>query len=85
MKKFSALLLTLSLIIITGCKSTKVEYVIVLPPKPVREELPAPTNISDCAEIINYYNSLVKSWEAWASTVEKTLEKLSPSISKNTD
>ena len=60
----------------TGCRTTKVQYFVVLPPEPKRGEQPAPKSIQDCAEIINYYNSLVKSWEAWADTVEAEIEKL---------
>lgn len=52
------------------------QYLVILPPEPKREEQPAPKSIQDCAEIINYYNSLVKSWEAWADTVEAEIEKL---------
>lgn len=75
----------LFLIITAGCKTTKVEYVIILPPKPAREEIKNPTSVAECAEVINYYNSLVKQWEAWGETVEKTLQKISPSLYENAD
>ena len=73
MKKFLILLPILLLIITTGCKTTKVEKKITLPPKPAREEIEAPTTISECAEVINYYNTLVKLWENWGERVDAIL------------
>jgi hypothetical protein len=73
MKKFIILLPTLLLITITGCRTTKVEKEIILPPKPQREEMEAPRTIEECAEVINYYNSLVKLWENWGERVEAIL------------
>lgn len=70
MKKLSRLLLILLLIIISGCVSTP-KGTIILPPKPEREELPAPTTIQDLLKDMNYYESLVKDWENWANKVEK--------------
>ena len=78
-------MLVLLPITITGCRTTKVEYIVVLPPKPVRQEITPPKNVSECAEVINYYDSLVKLWEAWGETVEKTVEKMSPTLYKNVD
>lgn len=63
----------LLLITITGCRTTKVEKEIILPPKPQREEIEAPRTIAECAEVINYYNSLVKLWENWGERVEAIL------------
>lgn len=68
------LLPILFLIIMTGCRTTKVEYKIELPPKPEREELTIPKNVKECAEVILYYHSLVKEWEAWGDEVEKIVE-----------
>ena len=59
---------------ITGCKTTKVEKEIVLPPKPEREEIKAPKTISDCAVIINYYEHKLQEYEVWADTVIKMIE-----------
>lgn len=63
----------LFLIITTGCKTTKVEKEIILPPKPQREVMEAPRTIAECAEVINYYNTLVKLWENWGERVEAIL------------
>ena len=52
----------------SGCRSTKQE--IVLPPKPQRQEIQAPTNLQECAEIIVYYEYLVEEWEAWGEAVD---------------
>jgi hypothetical protein len=52
----------------SGCKTTK-QNEIVLPPKPERQELQAPQNLQDCAEIINYYEHLVEEWEQWGEVV----------------
>lgn len=68
------LLPILFLIIMTGCRTTKVEYKIELPPKPEREELVIPKDVKECAEVILYYHSLVKEWEAWGEEVEKIVE-----------
>ena len=76
MKKFLILLPILLMLTTTGCRTTKVEYIIVLPPRPEREEIKAPTTVKECAEIINYYEHLVQLWEAWGDTVDATIEKL---------
>lgn len=54
---------------IQGCKTTKVEKEITLPPKPQRQELKAPQDIKDVADILNYYEHLVEEWEEWGDTV----------------
>lgn len=56
-------------LIITGCKTTKVEKEIILPPKPQRQELKAPQDLKDVADLLNYYEHLVEEWEAWGDTV----------------
>jgi len=56
-------------LIITGCKTTKVEKEIILPPKPQRQELKAPQDLKDVADILNYYEHLVEQWEEWGDTV----------------
>ena len=53
----------------TGCKTTKVEKEITLPPKPQRQELKAPQDLKDVAELLNYYEHLVEEWEVWGETV----------------
>lgn len=67
--------LILSLILITtGCRTTKVEREIVLPPKPQRQELKAPKDLKDLADLLNYYEHLVEDWENWGNTVSKLIE-----------
>ena len=60
-------------LIITGCKTTKIEKEIILPPKPQRQELKSPQDLKDIADILNYYEHLVEQWEQWGSTVEAIL------------
>lgn len=60
-------------LIITGCKTTKVEKEIVLPPKPQRQELKSPESLSDLADTLNYYEHLVQDWENWGERVEAIL------------
>ena len=57
----------LSVVITTGCQTTKQKN--DLPPKPERQEIEAPQTLKDCAEIINYYEHLVEEWEAWSEVV----------------
>ena len=72
MKKFIILLLILLPIITSSCRTTRIEK-ITLPPRPQRQELLIPKNTKECAEIILYYHSLVKEWEAWGDYVENTI------------
>ena len=58
----------------TGCRSTKIEKVYVLPPKPQRKEIQAPKDLQDYAQIINYYEHLVEEWEAWSTVVEEIVK-----------
>lgn len=67
--------MTLLLLIIQGCKTTKVEKEIILPPKPQRQELKAPQDLKDIADIINYYEHLVEQWEEWSKSVDAILEE----------
>lgn len=60
-------------LIITGCRTTKVEKEIVLPPKPQREEMEAPKDLKKVAELLNYYEHLVEEWEAWGNSVDAIL------------
>ena len=60
----------LFLLTTAGCRTTKVDYEIVLPPKPQREERPTPTNLEEVGELLAYYESLVQSWENWGERVE---------------
>lgn len=64
------LLMILLPLITLGCRTTKVEYEIELPPKPQRQELKAPENLQDVAKILNYYEHLVQEWENWGDKVE---------------
>ena len=73
MKKLAILFLLLFLPIITGCKTTEIRTVYVLPPKPQRKTLQAPQELKDYAEIINYYEHLVQEWELWGDTVTQCL------------
>ena len=58
---------------IQGCKTTKVEKEIILPPKPQRQELKAPQDLKDVAELLNYYEHLVEQWEQWSKSVDAIL------------
>lgn len=73
MKKLAILFLLLFLPIMTGCKTTEIKTVYVLPPKPQRKTLQAPQELKDYAEIINYYEHLVQEWEMWGDTVTQCL------------
>lgn len=75
MKKFLILLPTLLILTISGCKTTKIEKEIILPPKPVREEMEAPKDLKGIAELLNYYEHLVQQWEAWGETVSAMIDK----------
>ena len=59
---------------ILGCRTTKVEKEITLPPKPQRQELKAPQDLKDVAELLNYYEHLVEEWEVWGDSVSKLIE-----------
>lgn len=61
-------------LITTGCRTTKVEKEIILPPKPQRQELQAPQDLKDLADILNYYEHLVQQWEQWGDSVSKLIE-----------
>lgn len=64
----------LLMLIINGCRTTKTEKEIILPPKPQREILEAPKDLQDTAELLNYYEHLVELWEAWGERVEKLID-----------
>ena len=57
----------------TGCVS-KPKSDLVLPPRPVREELPDPNNLKDCVAQLKYYEELVEEWENWGDTVLLMIE-----------
>lgn len=67
----SAILLTL---IISGCRTTKVEKEIILPPKPQREILEDPKDLQEVAELLNYYEHKLQEYEEWADSVEKLID-----------
>ena len=67
----SAILLTL---IISGCRTTKVEKEIILPPKPQREILEDPKDLQETAELLNYYEHKLEEWENWGERVEKLID-----------
>ena len=62
-------------LIITGCKTTKVEKEIELPPKPQRQEQKAPEDLKDYALLLVYYEYLVEEWEAWGETVTAMIDE----------
>ena len=61
-------------LIILGCRTTKVEKEIILPPKPQRQELKAPQDLKELADTLNYYEHLVQDWENWGDSVSKLIE-----------
>lgn len=62
------------MLITTGCRTTKQEEKeIILPPKPVREEIEAPTDLKGIAELLNYYEHKLQEWEAWGTSVDAIL------------
>ena len=64
---------TLLILTISGCRTTKVEKEIIVPPKPVREEKEAPKDLKEVTELLNYYEHLVELWENWGERVEAIL------------
>lgn len=75
MKKLVTLCLLLLMPIITGCKTTEIKTVYVLPPRPQRKELTPPESLKDYAQILNYYEHLVQEWEQWGDTVSLMVEQ----------
>jgi hypothetical protein len=69
-QKLQILSMLLSIAIISGCKTTEI---IILPPKPQRENLPPVETVQDYADVIIYYETLVQKWEAWGDSVEKII------------
>lgn len=60
----------------TGCVTkSKPNKNIILPPKPQRQEIKIPETVKDYAEIIIYYEYLVREWEAWGDTVSDLIEQ----------
>ena len=47
----------------------------VLPPMPERRRLEPPGSIRDYAEIIIYYDGLVREWELWGATVSSIIQE----------
>ena len=74
-KKLLILFVLLLLPIMTGCVTkTKQNKSIILPPKPERQELKLPETTKDYAEMIIYYEYLVREWEAWGDAVSDLIE-----------
>ncbi len=71
-KRLPLLLLPL-LLATTGCVTAEKD-VTVLPPKPERRRLEPPESIRDYAEIIVYYDGLVREWELWGATVSSIIQ-----------
>ena len=63
----------LSTQIIGGCKTLQKTDFVVLPPMPERETLKPITSVSDYADAIVYYETLVQKWEAWGATVKEII------------
>ena len=72
-KKLPLLLLPL-LLATTGCVTADKDGT-VLPPKPERRRLEPPESIRDYAEIIIYYDGLVREWELWGATVSSIIQE----------
>ncbi len=66
--------MTLLLLTIQGCKTTKIEKEIVLPPKPQRIEIKNPENWKDVADTLKYYEFLLQEWENWGNKVESIIK-----------
>ena len=62
--------MTLLLLTIQGCKTTKEIEKIELPPKPQRQELKNPQTLNEIADTLNYYEHLLQEWENWGNRVE---------------
>ena len=60
---------------IVGCKTVPKKQPIILPPKPERKEMPEVKSVKDFGLVINYYEQLVQSWEAWGEKAEKAIEE----------
>ena len=61
-------------LITAGCKTTKIEKEIILPPKPQRQKLKNPTTWQEAGVIIDYYEHLVQDWENWGNTVTNMID-----------
>lgn len=62
-------MLTLSALIMSGCATTRNEF--VLPPEPERQELKEPESLKDLALTLNYYEGMLEEWEAWGAAVKR--------------
>ena len=56
-------------------EKTEIEKEIELPPKPKRVEQKEPENLSDLADLLNYYEHLVQDWENWGDCAEKLIKR----------
>ena len=62
-------------LIMQGCRTDRIEKEIELPPKPERVEQKEPENLSDLADLLNYYEHLVEQWENWGDSAEKLIKQ----------
>ena len=67
------MLVILSVLITSGCRTTSAQNELVLPPVPQRQELKEPESVKDLAEALAYYEYLVREWEAWGNAVQKLI------------
>lgn len=60
----------------TSCASKpKAQKEIILPPMPERTEQKEPQTLQDVAELLNYYEHLVQTWEAWGERVQNMISE----------
>ena len=66
--------ITLLLTITSGCVTTR-KSSITIPPVPVREELQEVHSVRNMADMVVYYEYLLREWEKWGETVNRIVEK----------
>lgn len=64
-------MLTLSALIMSGCVTTRNEF--VLPQEPERHELKEPESLKDLGLALTYYEFLLEEWEEWGATVKRII------------
>ena len=59
----------------TGCVTRpRVNPKIILEPMPERVERDSPTDLKSLLKELNYYETLIESWENWGNTVARQVE-----------